>query len=83
MKLDQRLIRGEEDKELFLSQFKNCKDVRNKIAKVLTAELESVILSGESENNYDCPNALAKIADNNGYKRALRSVIKLLAPEEV
>lgn len=48
------------------------------MAKVLTDELDRVILQSESQEVLRSPNALALLSDLNGYRRALRFSRSLL-----
>lgn len=83
MKLPSELVRGQssEDVALIRSMMSNSKTIRNLLRKVLTQELESVIVKSEAIVLGDSPELLPKLADLQGYRRALRFAIATITPD--
>lgn len=83
-RFDHRLIAGLTEDEVgeFAGRWKNASLVRQAAAQVLTKELERVILLSESPENVNSPNPLAVLADLHGYRRGLRTAIKLLTNQD-
>jgi len=84
VRIDARLVAGmsKEDRDMFLISFGNCKITREILSEHLTKEIDRVIIESESIKIYESPNALATLADLQGYRRALRFCQKLINPED-
>lgn len=84
VRFDRRLIAGMDDQEVadFHARWKNSATVRQVVAGALTKELNNAILQAESGEALKSPNALAEVADNAAFRRALRLAIKLLSNQD-
>lgn len=77
MKVDSRLSRAAKEQDVALGPVLDAsKEFRIILQKVLTSELESVILTSEAEELADQPGRQAHL---NGQKVQLRQVLKLLS----
>lgn len=79
MKCDSRLIRAAGNLEALKASLVLSKDFREILIKVLTAELESVIINSESEEVASDLNLLVHL---NGQRNALRKTLNLLKDPE-
>lgn len=77
------MTRGQskEDVALIQSMMANSKTIRNLLRKVLTQELDSAIVKSESIVLGESPELLPKLADLQGYRRALRFAIATITPD--
>lgn len=80
-RLDAGLLKGLDPREAeAMAQLYNSSlPIRELLVSLLTKELESSILLSDSAEYLDSPNALAKVADQSGYRRGLKRAIKLLS----
>lgn len=83
-RLDSRLTRGLPPEKVAQVEnlYNNSSEIREMLAEVLTNELNSAILLADSPKFWDSPNALAEIADQAGYRRGLRTALKLLTSRD-
>lgn len=79
LRFDSRLLRIAKERKVDLPLNYNAAEVFVEIAKkVLTNEIESATIRGESEEMSKVPDYAVSQADLNGYKRGLRHALKLL-----
>jgi len=76
-----RHLSADERKELE-DLFRKSLILRSAIAKVLTSELNTVILEEESVDLSTLPHPEVKLAADRAERKVLRSVIKMILPEE-
>lgn len=63
-------------------RWQNSKEIRGKLKQVLTTELEAAILSSEAKETWTSPNPALILAELAGYRRGLRTIIKLLTQQD-
>ncbi len=68
------------DAQELKERYENAAVLLGILRNALTTTLESAILRDEDSNLYACPNHTHKLADNAGYRRALRYAISLTNP---
>jgi len=80
VRFDRRLTTGLDSGgvEEFATRWQASKTVRDTLTKVLTRELEDVIVSVDAPDFYTTPNLTERLAYESGRRNALRSAIKLL-----
>jgi hypothetical protein len=71
-------LKDEDERNSFYTAFDENTLLRGTIYKTIEEKLKSSIKSSEAEDIYDSPNWDRVIADNLGYRRALREVLTLL-----
>ena len=83
-RLEHRLIAGMTEGEVddFLVRWAASRAVREQCRKVLTDELENVIINTEKEEWLNLPNLSERIAYTNGVRHTLRDIIKLLTQQD-
>lgn len=67
-----------ERKETFLNQYNGNKYLFNVLERVLYDKLEKSIQDCEKISIHEYSNQLAYLADQNGYRRAVREMLELL-----
>ena len=72
-----------EDREAFVQQFNSLRFCREVIAEYLEAEIQKEVIRSEAGSNYDSPAWAESQADSNGYRRALRKMLKLVGGKEL
>lgn len=84
MRIPVSLVKGLSREEIdeLVEKIRNCSDVRQRIAGVLTKELESATILGEKRENLESPNYVGVLADLAGYRRGLRHALALLTMKE-
>lgn len=84
IRLDLRFVRdlGPDERKAEEDSFRTSRNFRKSLAKVLTKELNSVILKEESVDLSEKTNPVATIAADRARREVYRSIIKLILPEE-
>lgn len=72
----------ESDKAAVKQQVKNAKPVLDRLANLLTEDLEKSMREMSSRSNFDSPSWDSKMAHYLGEQTALRSIIKFIDIEE-
>jgi hypothetical protein len=65
-------------KEDIRASYKSSLVARRRLAEMLAAKIEEKLKSDQSVDGYDCPNWAYKVADSQGYNRALNEVISII-----
>lgn len=72
-------LKDPEDKKRFISYIHNSKGLLDRLNDILT-EMETSV--EQKESDYDSPGWAAYQADNNGYRRCLRQIRKLITLDQ-
>lgn len=74
------LTRGmaHEERKEFTAEYAASKHVLQRLESIALQRIERYIKDAEAEAMYDSSNYLLKVADNAGYRRALRDILPLI-----
>jgi len=71
-------VEDEQNKEDIRSSFKSSLVTRRRLAEILEGKVAEKLKSDQSIEGYDCPNWAYKVADSQGYNRAMNEIISLI-----